>query len=223
MKKKEDICVYCAEPQKTTKDHVPPKSFFPRPKPSNLITVPACADCNSSAGKDEEFFLATFMFSEAGESIAGKKLWDEKLHRMYDKNKGLKRKIAQNLKYSDCVTHSGIYLGRKRTIKQEPKRFENVVSKIVKGLYFFEYDEIIPKTIGVMSSYIQSQEEADEVLKYELNFGTRRWDGIFEYRFNRNKDNPEDFIWLMLFYGYAMFWGIGFNKNEINTNKTKEI
>lgn len=216
-KKEKNFCVYCAEYKKTTKDHVPPESFFPKPKPSDLITVPACAGCNGSAGKDEEFFLATFMFSEAGESVAGKKLWNEKIHRMYDKNKGLRRKIAQNLKYSDVITSSGIFLGRKLTIKQEPKRFENVVSKIVKGLYFFEYNEIIPKTIGVMSHFIQSQEEASEVLKYkyELKFGTRRWDGIFEYCFNRNQENPEDFIWLLRFYGYAVFFGIGFNKNEM--------
>jgi len=59
-------CVYCTEAQGTTKDHVPPKSFFPEPRPANLITVPSCKKCNSGAAMDDNYLLATLMFSDAG-------------------------------------------------------------------------------------------------------------------------------------------------------------
>ena len=64
-KRHPEKCVYCGHNPGITDDHVPRKSFFPQPRPSNLITVPACNKCNSSIGKDEDYFLAAFMFSEA--------------------------------------------------------------------------------------------------------------------------------------------------------------
>lgn len=48
-------CIYCGN-MANTKDHTPPKSFFSRPAPSNLITIPACLECNKSYSNDEEYF-----------------------------------------------------------------------------------------------------------------------------------------------------------------------
>jgi len=44
-----------------TVDHVPPKGLFSKPRPNNLLTVPACLSCNNSKSDDDEFFrlLAT--------------------------------------------------------------------------------------------------------------------------------------------------------------------
>lgn len=36
-------------------DHVPPKLLFSPPYPPNLLTVPACRDCNTSFQKDDEY------------------------------------------------------------------------------------------------------------------------------------------------------------------------
>jgi hypothetical protein len=68
------VCVYCGLNSADTRDHIPPRSFFSEPRPSDPITVPACESCNKGAGKDEEFFLATFVFSEARASPVGKRL-----------------------------------------------------------------------------------------------------------------------------------------------------
>jgi hypothetical protein len=46
-------CIYCGK-EATTKDHVPPKCFFPTPRPDNLLTVPCCESCNKIYGKDDE-------------------------------------------------------------------------------------------------------------------------------------------------------------------------
>lgn len=40
-----------------TDDHVPPKSFFPPPLPTNLITVRCCEKCNNAFSVDDEAFL----------------------------------------------------------------------------------------------------------------------------------------------------------------------
>ena len=157
MKKKikKGICVYCGKLKEITKDHVPPECFFPKPKPSNLITVPSCVECNRGAGKDEEFFLATFMFSEVGVTEAGKMLWNEKLHRMYEKNLGLRGKIAKSLHYSDIYTPAGIFLGRRMVIDQDTKSFDKVVNKILRGLYYFEFSELLPANTEVLCHFLQ--------------------------------------------------------------------
>ena len=40
---------------KLTREHVPPRNLFPEPRPSDLITVPCCGDCNHRAHEDDEY------------------------------------------------------------------------------------------------------------------------------------------------------------------------
>jgi hypothetical protein len=47
-------CIYCGINEANERDHIPPKSFFPEPRPSNLITVPSCSKCNRDYGKIDE-------------------------------------------------------------------------------------------------------------------------------------------------------------------------
>jgi hypothetical protein len=50
-------CIYTGR-LATSADHVPPKSFLARPLPVDLPTVPSCANFNSSAAHDEQYFMA---------------------------------------------------------------------------------------------------------------------------------------------------------------------
>lgn len=60
MKVKEinTVCCYCGIKRATTKDHVPPKAIFTKPRPSDLITVPCCFECNNAASVSDEKFKA---------------------------------------------------------------------------------------------------------------------------------------------------------------------
>src|ERR1039458_8473991 len=49
------LCAYCGQEKKLTADHVPPKLLLEHPWPANLLTVPACADCNLSFKSDDEY------------------------------------------------------------------------------------------------------------------------------------------------------------------------
>ena len=214
----EPYCVYCGLRPGITRDHVPPKSFFPKPRPSDLITIPACGSCNKDAGKDEELFLATFMFGEAGVSPAGKRLWNEKLHRMYRKNKGLRRRIANSLHDVEIVTPSGLYIGRGLGVRLENERLEKVVSKIVRGLYYHEYQEALPAAAEVICNFVQRPLAMSPIenIVPELHFGSRKWPGIFEYRFNCVAEKPEASIWLIRFYGCHVFWALTDVRSEAN-------
>lgn len=203
-------CVYCSNNLGMTQDHVPPKSFFPRPRPSDLITVPSCQQCNQGAGKEEEFFLATFMFSEAGSTPAGQQLWAEKLDRMYQKNLGLRKTIARVLSDKLVWTPTGLYLGRHMTIKIDHPRLERVAEKIVRGLYYHEYGTPLPSNAEIMTMFLHTNAKFHAAQPYfpELGVGTRMWPGIFEYSRNRLLGSPEKSMWLMRFYSWAYFWAI---------------
>src|SRR5271155_3734122 len=55
-------CVHCHEPlkKKRTKDHVFPRSWYPRTTPANVQrwTVPSCGSCNGKFGEmEKELFI----------------------------------------------------------------------------------------------------------------------------------------------------------------------
>ena len=154
-----ELCIYCGSQSAVDKDHVPPKLLFPKPRPADLVTVPSCRSCNGGAGKDEEYFLAILMFSQAGISPVGHSLWSQKLRRMYSKNLGLRAKIVRAVKQTEVITPAGLLIGKRAIIKFDVPRFEKVAAKMVKGLYFFEYSETLPHSATIESVLVKTEQE----------------------------------------------------------------
>jgi len=68
-------CVYCGQTElKLTRDHVPPKCLFQRPRPK-LITVPACHACNDAFKLDDEYFRAAVCIEAAYFNSSATELW----------------------------------------------------------------------------------------------------------------------------------------------------
>ena len=213
MNRDVEICVYCNNSPGITNDHVPPRSFFPKPRPSNLVTVPACSECNQVAGKDEEYFLATLMFSNAGITEVGKKLWNEKLKRMYEKNLGLRRKVAESMQWRRLSTPAGIYLGKGMTLKYDPGRLEATAMKIIRGLYFYEQKTPLDTNIKVLSFFLRERKHFDTVKDYNhmLKPGSIKWKGTFEYRCGFVPGKTSESMWLLWFWETHIFWAITSN------------
>ncbi len=201
--KSKPVCVYCAEPA-DTRDHVPPKSFFPEPRPNDLITVPCCNCCNGSYGRDEEWFRATYMFGPAGVSSAGKKLWKQKIDRSYKRPQGIRSLIAQQISTkSPVLTPAGLYLGHRMTIQAEQKRSNRVIEKVTRGLSYFEFGSRLDTRTEIICGQPKTKEDfrAAASVASELAMGSRGWPGVFQYVVNRSPHNSEVSIW------YAEFWG----------------
>jgi hypothetical protein len=201
-------CVYCGSAPGVTADHVPPKAFFPRPRPSNLATVPACFACNNATSRDEEYFLAALMFSDAGVTTPGKQLWDEKLHRMYAKNVGLRRTIGRNLRPVQIATPAGIYLGRRMALVIDEPRLEAVAVKIVRGLHFLETGSPAPLDWDVKCLLLRERRHFDSVAQHNhmLHPGSRYWEGVFQYRRGAVAGDPLKSMWLLWFWRTHIFW-----------------
>lgn len=54
-----DKCYLCGATENLTREHIPAKGLFPRPRPSNLYTVPCCYACNNGASQEDEYFRAS--------------------------------------------------------------------------------------------------------------------------------------------------------------------
>lgn len=53
------ICALCGVHPATSAEHVPAKQLWEPPRPSDLITVPACEHCNQGTQPDDDYFRST--------------------------------------------------------------------------------------------------------------------------------------------------------------------
>lgn len=115
------------------------------------------------------------MFSRSGVTEAGKKLWKQKLRRMYEKNIGLRRKIASSMRFGDFPTPAGIYLGRAMTVGYDEHRLEAVAKKIVRGLYFHERGVPLDTTADLVCLFLREAAHFNAVKQHNhmLNHGSK--------------------------------------------------
>lgn len=214
------MCVYCGRKPGNTRDHVPPQNLFPTPKPVNMVTVPSCKECQARFKKDEDVFMAWITFGPAGESPAGKMLWEQKLKRTYKKDDGVKKVIARSFKQVSLETPAGIYAGKKLAISIDPERKNNVLKKIVRGLFWVEYKEHLPEDIPIEIYGIHGKGETIYELIALTNEAKTSWEGIFEYRHLREPEHFESY-WIMSFFRRNYFVAIVNGAEGIK--ETKEV
>jgi hypothetical protein len=150
-KRRNGQCIYCGKKGVMSTDHIPPKNLFPTPRPSNLITVPSCRECNEKASKDDEYFrLVTSVRSDIcnhPEILKNK----SKLQRAFQKpeQKYFRASFLNSLSYVDYFTPARIYLGKTDAIRVDMKRVNNVIKRITQGLFYREKGKRLPDNYRV--------------------------------------------------------------------------
>jgi len=149
--RKRRICVYCGASGKMTPDHIPPKGIFARPRPSNLITVPACKDCNAGASEDDEYFKMCLGLNDQARGHPDIKSQTDSIFRaLYrPEARGISTKLVRETFRVDSISPSGLYLGKRYAFNVDLPRIFRVVERIVRGLYFHETGERLPHSHGV--------------------------------------------------------------------------
>ena len=202
-------CVYCGQKPGTTSDHVPPYQMFPDPKPSDLITVPACCECNKGFQKDEDYFRALFGLTGAPIQYHAPEFWS-KVSRGVQRSPALKKTIADSLRTGTMVNPDGKEVGSWINVEDNWHRIVSLIAKCVRGLYFFEMGMALSPSVEVECSQHGNGPIALETL-YELgHHGKRAWPNVFEYRHRVAADNPEASAWILSFYStfvYTAFTG----------------
>jgi hypothetical protein len=119
-------CYACDQPA-TTKEHAPPRSFFPQPRPLDLITVPSCSIHNCGNASDVEYVRNAIVFL-AGLNGTGELLID-KVKRSFDNSPDLFRRTFQSFVAHSTEAQVGTY-------RFDLKRVEPVMTAVVQALHY---------------------------------------------------------------------------------------
>lgn len=211
--RQENTCIYCGARPNESVDHTPSKGLFPKPAPSNLITVPCCFECNRSFSKDEEYFRTILVYSQYGQ-IAPAMVW-EKVERSLDRKESrLFDLLLDNLLVSD-EKHFDV------EISVDHIRIDRVLVKTLRGLYFSHFSARL--TEGEWSlPRVGSVEDISSIVTpwFGNNSFIEIGPPIFAYRFVEVNDPTFSSIWQIVYYqSFSCLIGI---KND-NWNHGREV
>lgn len=197
--KERKLCVICGLNDATTVDHVPPKGIFPRPRPSNLITVPACEECNSGASiLDETFrlYLALHVGDLDGPLTAA---YFREALRTYRHNKRLQREIMKTVEPIDYKSSGGIYLGQGAKIIWNSNAHNSTIERTVRGLYYHHYGEILGTDVPIATQWFSQPNQKFINISEGFQKNTIG-ESQFSYLYGRAEEKPSASVWYFEFY-----------------------
>jgi len=208
-------CVYCGEGIGTTRDHIPPKGLFAKPRP-RLVTVPCCTQCQAGQSLDDEYFLRMVsMRTGTADNASARAARDSALRSL---TKLAKTRFAESLlravRESAVYSPAGIYLGQGLIYDVDLHRLCRVIERTTRGLYFHEFGEALPsnhrcKVYCIDGFDFAGPEVATEVQRFWRHAvsGERRdfGEAVFTYWVQRIAGPEDATLWGFLVYGSVAF------------------
>ena len=215
-KQKKKLCVYCRSPKDLTRDHIPPKSFFPQPRPQNLLTVPCCAECHRGFTQDDEYLRNLLIFVDGNEGHPAAELLRAKGFRSldYSNARGYSKSFFKNVN-PGWVRYANGMIAPGATITLDDQRIENVLGRMTVGLFWKENDKYLPPDyiVEVVGSYdprymnwpVQQSVRRLHSEVAPVNIG----DGVFQYWWSWAEHAPPGEAhrsdWMLQFYEGTTF------------------
>jgi hypothetical protein len=193
------LCAICGIEKATTKDHVPPKGIFVRPRPSNLVTVPACVKCNNHSSELDERFLADLGVHVSIDQDEGQRLFTEQVMKTLRHNKKLHSEILNRVKTVEFTTPDGVPLAKTYIGSWDKEPHLRIIERTIRGLYYHHYNEILGSDYIVKTYFFDS-------LTTELQETSKNWAlntiGNIVYNYTKADRNGETAsVWIFQFYG----------------------
>ena len=210
--KPKKVCVYCGSRKNLTKDHVPPKCLFAKPLPENLITVPSCRKCNKDASNDDEYFRLILANRRDVRDHPEASKTREKTARSlrYPEARGLTRAFLSGVRSLYFMNELGV-IEPGAAYFVEYNRIYRVASRIVKGLFWNETRECLPREYEVLARVDSDLPQIDQATKemfYQALKEEPRNVGreVFKYWFKATPEDKFASIWILLFYESISFF-----------------
>lgn len=144
--------MYCGREAILTEDHIPPKALYSSVLWSQLLKIPSCLECNGGASKDDEYLRTIIGLSAKGER-------DEILKPVSDaavrslvrpEATGFRASILNGITETFVSGPEGIF--RPALVGNvDLERFDRVVARIIKGVFFFERGFPLPAYYRVVN------------------------------------------------------------------------
>jgi hypothetical protein len=194
---KKSQCVLCGEFKATTVEHLPPRSCFPKPRPNNLITVPACDSCNTGRSVLDEELAVNIALIASKANNEGKALWNQRL-----------RTIKHNSRIrKDLIANSRPAIDPSKIIYSiNILKCTTVFESVFRGLYFKEFGDIYPQEhkfeIKIRTKlFPEDYDFIDRLYKGEVGAEA------FKYGIQRDEENPEATGGILIFYNRVAIIG----------------
>lgn len=173
--------------------------MFPRPRPKQLITVPACRQCNNSSKLDDEYFR-WFVATVGDQTSSSDTLIHDSIVPRFRESPALLRRIMQGARFVDVASPGGIWLGKRPAFEFDRPRIQAVIDKTVRGLYFHEFCERLVDA-RVEDFRLNPYEFTDEDKAYLTSLPVRDVaPDVFSYRCERDLAEPRHAGWLLMFF-----------------------
>jgi hypothetical protein len=201
------LCALCGIRPATTVEHVPARSLFPAPRPSDLITVPACAPCNNGSQPNDDYFRDTIaLIVETDPSAAL-----EQVRKTVERALQRPQEIRLRKHFHERIEFAPLHgrLIHQPVIKPDSKRLNDTVAKHALGLYYEMMREPLPPEYGTVVLPVRwldkiVQEDVPtwhKVIHWALTGGKRSiGGGVFRFAFNHAVDNKYAFVAVLMYY-----------------------
>ena len=218
------LCTYCNSIA-DTKDHVPPKLIFPKPRP-NLITVPACSSCNQQASKDDEYFrLATALEEKSSEHPDFPKVYRQIIRSLSrPEAPGFRSAFQKSLNSYDIFSQGGICVKTSHGYEVEKTRVNRVIERVTRGLFLDTFGRRLSVETSVTATPGRdfSDPGAMAFVRDMLRTGSP-WrclgNSTFCWRYTTCAEEGDTSAWLYLVFGSVSFFGITIGNNPDISNK----
>lgn len=199
-------CVICGKREATTRDHVPPRGIFCRPRPGNLVCVPACQQCNNgSSDRDERFRV--YLGLHVSSDDVGARFYREEALRTLRHNDRLREEILSGTEPTYLSTENGVIHGGGFRIRWDSDAHDAIVERTIRGLYYHHFSKILGDQGRVSVQWLRTltQDMIEMSAEWAVNtLGT----GECIYRFGRNRESPLHSVWIFQFY--KSHWASGY-------------
>lgn len=203
-----NLCYLCGQSLTgpISDDHAPMKQLFApevrkEHNPSKLLTIPVHDRCNKSYQLDEDYFVHSLMPFAPG-SYSGKALY-QKVLRDYRGGKNIK--LVGKVLSEFEPRPSGLVLPGNKVVKRfEGKRISRIAWKIVRGLYFYHHNEVLPADLTTWVSLTSPGEIPPEHFRVFMSLPDNEphgeYPGVFDYRFQRFTETQDVHYWALLIW-----------------------
>ena len=222
------LCTYCGE-LPTTRDHVPPRAFFCKPRPDNPAVVPCCLKCNNSFAIDDEY-AALWIAGHAGSGL-DPRAYDilEKMFRSLERPqaRGFRRSVAGVLESGELCKDP--FTGEDAIeVSVDVPRIARVIARTAIGLHLRHYKERLVPEWGAFATplegltLIPEDHELKDYLETSILEITRtcvpmHWaESTVQLVFGRGKDDSKCSAWKFTFYGGCEWCAWTFPRELLN-------
>lgn len=159
-------CPFCLIETELTEKHIPPKGVFLNIPKNELFKIYACRKCNNETHKDDEYFRNIIAMANSDNPQQRKLYLEKTLKSSYVRSPGLKsraqneRQLSQEYlnRNSLCDIHGNKVT--KNATFADAERINNVLIKMVKGLYYYKENIYMPKNFNIDVKFHQPQKNA---------------------------------------------------------------